>query len=314
MQKLLLSIAALGITLSASADYPMNLLVEEFTGENCGNCPSAAAALHDYLEALTPEKAARTSVICHHVGYYNDWLTVSYSSPLTWYFNNGGATFAPAMMVNRKYFGEPDYPGAAMGMPRSAAALAVYFDPEFELTSNYDFDNTVTYNAADSTLAVHAKLIRAAGAALPRVTIYLTEDNIKAHNQAGAANFVHQHALRAANSNWGKKMASSDWKNNVYELDYTFKLDPSWKLEDLKVVTLANMYISTNREKSVVNQSKTTPFSEFATAGINDVVSDAEDANAPVEYFNLQGQRLAEPAAGQIVIRRQGRNTSKVIL
>lgn len=44
-------------------------------------------------------------------------------------------------------------------------------------------------------------------------------------------------------------------------------------------------------------------------AGIADI---ATDENAPVEYFNLQGVRIAEPAAGQIVIRRQGTNVSKV--
>lgn len=36
--------------------------------------------------------------------------------------------------------------------------------------------------------------------------------------------------------------------------------------------------------------------------------------NAPVEYFNLQGVRVADPAEGQIVIRRQGGKTSKVII
>lgn len=39
-----------------------------------------------------------------------------------------------------------------------------------------------------------------------------------------------------------------------------------------------------------------------------------ENSDAPVEYFNLQGQRIDNPAAGQIVIRRQGTTASKVIL
>ena len=34
------------------------------------------------------------------------------------------------------------------------------------------------------------------------------------------------------------------------------------------------------------------------------------DTDAPVEYFNLQGVRVNEPAAG-FYIRRQGRNVSK---
>lgn len=38
----------------------------------------------------------------------------------------------------------------------------------------------------------------------------------------------------------------------------------------------------------------------------------SDSANAPVEYFNLQGVRINEPAAGSIVIRRQGNEVSKI--
>lgn len=38
------------------------------------------------------------------------------------------------------------------------------------------------------------------------------------------------------------------------------------------------------------------------------------DENAPVEYYNLQGVRINEPAAGQIVIRRQGANVTKMVV
>lgn len=50
-------------------------------------------------------------------------------------------------------------------------------------------------------------------------------------------------------------------------------------------------------------------------AGVKDVtVAGAEvDLNAPVEYYNLQGVRVAEPAAG-LYIRRQGNAVSKVII
>ena len=46
-------------------------------------------------------------------------------------------------------------------------------------------------------------------------------------------------------------------------------------------------------------------------AGVEDI--EAVDANAPVEYFNLQGQRVAEPAAG-LYIKRQGKTVSKVVI
>lgn len=38
-----------------------------------------------------------------------------------------------------------------------------------------------------------------------------------------------------------------------------------------------------------------------------------EGANAPAEYFNLQGRRIAQPAAGQIYIKRQGTKATKII-
>ena len=49
-------------------------------------------------------------------------------------------------------------------------------------------------------------------------------------------------------------------------------------------------------------------------AGVKDIMAgEAVDADAPVEYFNLQGVRVAEPAAG-LYIRRQGKNVSKVVI
>ena len=46
-------------------------------------------------------------------------------------------------------------------------------------------------------------------------------------------------------------------------------------------------------------------------SGIENI--DADNADAPVEYFNLQGQRVANPANG-LFIRRQGNKTVKVVL
>lgn len=47
-----------------------------------------------------------------------------------------------------------------------------------------------------------------------------------------------------------------------------------------------------------------------AEAGISNV--EADNSNAPVEYYNLQGMRVAAPAAGQVYIRRQGTEAAKV--
>lgn len=46
------------------------------------------------------------------------------------------------------------------------------------------------------------------------------------------------------------------------------------------------------------------------TSGVDMIVN---DENAPVEYYNLQGIRVKNPAPGQLVIRRQGSDITKVI-
>lgn len=52
--------------------------------------------------------------------------------------------------------------------------------------------------------------------------------------------------------------------------------------------------------------------SKVNTSGIGSIF--AEDNNAPVEYFNLQGQRVSNPAAGQLMIKRQGTKVTKVVV
>lgn len=48
------------------------------------------------------------------------------------------------------------------------------------------------------------------------------------------------------------------------------------------------------------------------SSGIDDIYGDSDQA--PVEYFNMQGIRVVRPTAGDILIRRQGNNVSKVII
>ena len=49
------------------------------------------------------------------------------------------------------------------------------------------------------------------------------------------------------------------------------------------------------------------------TTGVEEIVVDNNDASAPVEYYNLNGQRVINPAAG-LYIRRQGNAVTKVLV
>lgn len=49
----------------------------------------------------------------------------------------------------------------------------------------------------------------------------------------------------------------------------------------------------------------------YQQSGITDIFEDADDADAPVEYYDLQGRKVTDPAPG-IYIRRQGKKVQKV--
>lgn len=73
-------------------------------------------------------------------------------------------------------------------------------------------------------------------------------------------------------------------------------------------------------EWEVVTTDKATEPSDFqlfstvnAESAIGSIVTDA-DAEAPVEFYNLQGIRVANPEAGNIYIRRQGSKATKVLV
>lgn len=93
---------------------------------------------------------------------------------------------------------------------------------------------------------------------------------------------------------------------------------------DGKTLTLPNCRVQTVGEDAVVtdqwynSESKPIPMESTivlpvaAGAGVNGIVDDA--ANGVKRYFNLQGVEIANPAAGELVIVKEGNKASKVIV
>ena len=52
-------------------------------------------------------------------------------------------------------------------------------------------------------------------------------------------------------------------------------------------------------------------YTDVTSSGVNNIAE--EDANAPVSYYNLQGQRIENPSAG-IFIRVKGNKSDKVLI
>ncbi len=99
------------------------------------------------------------------------------------------------------------------------------------------------------------------------------------------------------------------FKNGVVNLPSTFK-NATDGYENAACFGIQGdfygMYVWQSQSGAVANMTAKIIFPE---TGIDNVV--AGETDAPVKYFNLQGIEVAKPAAGQVVIRKQGNNATK---
>ena len=249
--------------------WPRTVLIEEFTTEYCVYCPQAAAGLSSFMNTYT-DLADRVAIVCHHAGYYTDWLTVGASEKYTWFYNDGGSVYAPAFMYDRyAWYGKT----AVEGRQSGAEGYKARVEARMKETSYANIDLKANFNADKSAVSVVADCERGwdFSSTPARITVFLTEDNITAHSQSGASGtFIHQHVLRAVNETWGSVI---NWSANKARYTYQFNVDPSWKTDDLKVVAMISAYDQSDPTKCVVeNAAKTTIAPAAEVVDLNTVV------------------------------------------
>lgn len=283
--------------------YPRNVLIEEFTSEYCTYCPQAASGLAAFINNY-PDLAKRVAVVCHHAGYYTDWLTISASSSYEWFYN--GDVYAPAFMYDRYAWDGTTPPisresGAAGYKTRVETRMADVSYANVALQANFNEDKSQIQVVADCERGWEFCSTPA------RLTIFLTEDNIKAHSQSGAnGSFTHQHVLRAVNETWGKVI---DWNDNKATCNYTFNVNSAWKTDDLKVIAFISAYDNKNpanckvENATVVVPGTATGISAVNTAGITEAAR-----------YSLDGRQITAPQRGVNIIKMNDGSIRKVMV
>lgn len=92
-------------------------------------------------------------------------------------------------------------------------------------------------------------------------------------------------------------------------VESTHKLQGEVTATGLEGGTNYTATLTVKHNGNMVAKATKTETISTTTTGIEDVTVDSE---APVEYFNLQGLRIAQPEAGQLYIKRQGDKAVKV--
>ncbi len=289
-------------SIKATVPAIKKVFVEEYTTERCGNCPRVARYLHEVMHEEAYQD--RVIVVCHHSGYYTDWLTQPCDEEYVRFFN---FSFAPAVTYDRyPYFG-----GLANTPDKSD--LRTIFDKCIENEPGVNIAITPTLSDNKDKVTVEISIERLANFNIenPYLTIYLTEDNIQPIAQSGNEDgtHIHQHVIRAYNSTWGDEII---WNGRRFYATYEFDIDPQWKLEDLKIVAIVGNYNPDDYTDNAIDNANEIRLVKTDTS-IKSTFND--DINAVVvaeEYYNTSGIRIDSDTNG-FVIKVNRLSNGKVI-
>ena len=282
----------------ASACVPRTSILEQFTGASCGYCPAG----HDRIE----QAIAGTNTIwaVHHAGFNVDGLTCSANQAYTFFYNAGGSTYAPAMMIDR-YHGDAEEPGpvtsvyAVNGIQQYLSATNSL--PCF-LTLNVD---GITYNASNRTFGgtVTGHFSAAVYNANTRLTLMVVEDsNIMAQTDysTGSAqtlpNYMHMNAVRATLTDvWGDAISVNANGDFTYNVNATLPNNlKAWRCRVIAIVSDRN---ANDANACAVMQAATTSNLNAPYVGISEVNEVSLNAypNPATDHLTIEaGSNISE--------------------
>ncbi len=270
--------------------FDRTLLLEEFTTENCQNCPAGAERLK---EALTDEYAERVVWVCHHAAFGTDWLTIPESEQYLWFF--GGSNFAPSVMLDRTHFdieeNTRDYAPMSIFEPDVMQRL---FDLEMDEKAFASVEATAVYDdngRAEVTVKGEKTPVFDQQAPGARLTVFLLEDGIQAQYQMteppypGGSDYVHENVVRAVPTGaWGVPV---EWDGDTFEAAFNFSLDDNWQRGNLKAVAFLHTLDEADRNACRVLNATQCPV-EKGTTGIESAHAGSKTVARRL-YYSAEG-------------------------
>ena len=293
--------------------YNRNLVLEEFTTEQCPQCPGGASRLSPAIEAADQ---SRVFAVCHHSGYYTDWLTGSWDSDITYLlFGGNGSTFAPGLMFNRNsdiWSGTGINTLGIVGSVPATEVITAMINTKLEEKANAELTMNILPNAdmTQATVTVSGKCNDAYDKAASLLTFYVTENNVRAKAQSGATTnpYYHNHVIRYNNSSWGESVTWND--DNTFTTTFNVDIDALWDIDQLSFVAFLNEYSSKSYENCKIENSIGQKFS--GETGINGIADD--NASTEVSRCTLDGVKISAPQKGLNIVKLSDGRTVKVVV
>ena len=219
------------------------VLIEDYTGFKCGNCPVASDEAKSVLQAY-PGKVVVVGV---HAGYFAkpdaSHTTDFRTPPGTDWDNFFGISAAgnPNGMINRmKWGGQMIVPYTSWHTATEQYLQNLPFIAGMQICKQYE--------EAENKLKVRVDVRYASNRdTIDYLGVYLIEDSVVAYQKdyrltpSDIPDYVHEHVLRAAlNGTWGGVLTNTTTivANKIYTNTFEIPINPIWRKNHLKVVAL----------------------------------------------------------------------------
>ncbi len=209
-----------------------NVLIEEFTGQMCTNCPDA----HRGLAALTEQYGEQLISVSIHAGVLS--LAEDNGTEYVGLKNDEGQEYA-----NR--WGNLDMVGYPCAVFDRSSEVSLFFSgkwpelirEELEKPTSLSINLEAHYNNDSTKIEITALMLPETDANA-KLQLWITESNITAvqkDNGKLIKDYVHNHVFRgSANGTWGEDIAL---KSNVYSTaTATVDVKDIWNVRNLAVV------------------------------------------------------------------------------
>lgn len=199
------------------------VLVEDFTGQKCKNCPDATDVLNDVLKTYGEENVIPVAIHCGPYGINSGLVTETGKTYWSAFF--GDTQGQPVAKINR---------GAANAYLRSwAKAIAEEMTRPTEVCLRV----SSAYDADTRQMTLTTTLLGKVGEE-QKLQLWLTEDGIVAPQTLsdGSVNreYVHNHVLRQAlNGDWGETFTFGE---DEVKMEHQITLDEKYVVENCHIV------------------------------------------------------------------------------
>ena len=214
------------------AEVGRAILIEDFTGQKCINCPTGTEIINSIVETYGEDNVIAVGIHSGPLGFAGNSKTVGLMTDTgnEYYtrWDKENKMGQPWVVFNRKTSPDSHY--------NNWAAMVGTIISE---KANLSVKIANAYDAATRTLTTTVRADGVNGTVNGKLQVWIVEDGVKALQMMpdGSANkeYVHNHVFRAAvNGTWGEDVTVKEGETTTKQ--YSYVLPEAWNADNIAVV------------------------------------------------------------------------------